>query len=54
MYRAQWHMPVIPTVWETETGGLQVQSQTQQKQGTKQLSEALSLNKIQNKAGDVA
>ncbi|KAG3260536.1 hypothetical protein H1C71_015504 [Ictidomys tridecemlineatus] len=39
---------------EAEAGGSRVQSQLQQKQGTKQLSETLSLNKIQNKPGDVA
>ena len=39
---------------EAEARELQVQSQSQQKRGAKQLSEALSLNKIQNMTGDVA
>ena len=40
--------PVIPGAQESETEGSQVQSQPQQ------LSETLSLNKIQKGAGDVA
>ena len=47
-------MPVIPVAREAEAGGSQVQSQPQQKRGAEQLSETLSLNKIQNRAGDVA
>ena len=47
-------MPVIPAAQETETGGSQVQSQPQQKQGAKQFRETLCLNKIQNRAKDVA
>ena len=47
-------MPVIPAAGKAETGESQVQSQPQQKQSAKQLSETLSLNKIQNRARDVA
>ncbi len=39
---------------KAEAGGSQVQSQHQQKQGTKQLRETLSVNKIQHRAGDGA
>ena len=39
---------------EAEAEGFWVQSQAQKTWGTKQLSETLSLNKIQNRAGDVA
>uniref|UniRef100_A0A8C9PWJ1 Uncharacterized protein n=1 Tax=Spermophilus dauricus TaxID=99837 RepID=A0A8C9PWJ1_SPEDA len=39
---------------EAEPGGLQIQSQSQELGDTKQLSETLSLNKIQNRARDVA
>ena len=38
---------------EAEAGGSQVQSQPQQQPGAKQLSETLSLNKIQNKTRNV-
>ena len=47
-------MPVIPAAQGAKAGGSQVQSQPQRKQGPEQLSETLSLNKIQNRAGDVA
>ena len=46
--------PSVPVAWEAETGEWRVQSQPLQKRGTKQLSETLSLNTIQNRAGDVA
>ncbi len=44
-------MSVISVAQEAETGESQVQSQPHQGQGTQQLSETLSLNKIQNQAG---
>ena len=47
-------MLVIPAAQEAEAGGSRVQSQPQQQQGTSQLSETLSLNKAQNRAGDAA
>ena len=47
-------MLVIPMAQEAEAGGSPVLRQPQYKLGTKQLSEALSLNKIQNWIGDVA
>ena len=50
----RWCRPVIPVAREAEAGRSQVQSQAQQKQGTKQLSETRSLSKIQDRAGDVA
>ena len=50
---AQWYTPVIPVVCKAEAGGLPDQSQLQQWQGTKQLNETLSLNKIQNRTGNV-
>ena len=42
---------VIPVVWEAKAGGSRVQSQPQQKQDDKQLSETLTLNKVQNGLG---
>ena len=47
-------MPINPEARDAEGGGWQVQIQPQQKRGPKQLSETLSLNKIQNRAGDGA
>ncbi len=49
----QWRTPVIAVAWEAEAGGSKVQSQPQQKRGPKPLGETLSLNKMQNRAGDV-
>ena len=52
--QVQWHTPVILVTQEAEAGGFQVQGQPQQQQDTKQCNETLSLNKIQNRTGDVA
>ncbi len=46
-------MPINPAAPEAEEGGSRVQSQPQLKQGPKQLNETLSLNKIQNRAGNM-
>ncbi len=48
------HTCIYTYAREAEAGRSLVQSQPQQKQGAKQLSDTLSLNKIQNRAGDAA
>ncbi len=48
---AWWCTPVMPVAQEAEAGESQVQSQPQEKQGAKQSSETLSLNKIQTRVG---
>ncbi len=54
MCQAWWRTTEIPAQ-EAEAGGLQVQSPSlTTRQSTKQLNEILFLNKIQNRAGDVA
>ena len=50
--RAWLRTPVIPAAQKAETGESRVQSQPQQL--SEALSETLSLNKIQKRAGDVA